>query len=263
MQFSLLAVVCICIICLILVNSKKEKKIVEETPEKTVAFYMENSEGEYVAQSDKFFPTTGYVLNLEKSYCKNGGALSQDSTTKKISMVSSSPEACMLYFSIDNSNRPVIKKVNLSVEDDLVKLDSVILEKEELVKEYYISVDEGEYQRIHLKDFLPFDFCGHMGNSARDGRFSMYVVTVDGVASDVFNFTYGEFECWNNVSISISKSGSISTGNSILYSESISKSESISISKSESISMSESTSLSQSSDDSANPGIGGGGDQPE
>ena len=161
MLFSILAVVCFCIICLILVNSKKEEKTVEETPKKTVAFYMENSEGEYVAQSDKFFPTTG--------------VLSQDSTTKKISMASSSPEACMLYFSIDNSNQPVIKEINLSVENDKAKLDSVLLEKEELVKEYYISVNEGEYQRIHLKDYLPFDFCSHTGNTAIVGNFSMYV----------------------------------------------------------------------------------------
>lgn len=255
MLFSILAVVCFCIICLILVNSKKEEKTVEETPKKTVAFYMENSEGEYVAQSDKFFPTTGYVLNLEKSYCKNGGVLSQDSTTKKISMASSSPEACMLYFSIDNSNQPVIKEINLSVENDKAKLDSVLLEKEELVKEYYISVNEGEYQRIHLKDYLPFDFCSHTGNTAIVGNFSMYVVTVDGVASDVFNFTYGEFECWNNISISISKSESISTAESILNSESVSGAESVSAAVS--------TSLSQSIDDATIPEIGGGGGQPE
>ena len=65
---------------------------------KTIAMFLENEEGTYTASADRKFPTDGYVLNAEKSICRNGGTISQNSTTKKISLVTTKTDSCTLYF---------------------------------------------------------------------------------------------------------------------------------------------------------------------
>ncbi len=198
--------VCVCVVSLF-ITGKNDK--LTSSGKNTMAFYVENSEGEYVEREEKAFPTTGYVLNLEKSYCKNGGTLSQDSATKKISMASSSPDACKLYFSIDANKKPIIKEVHLSApEGDLARLDSVIMEEEVLIKEYYLSIAGGDYNLIQIKDYLSYNFCDHGQNTAKVMDFSMYVVTEEGISSDVFNFTYGGLDCLSNISASLSESQS-------------------------------------------------------
>ena len=71
-------------------NKKEENK--------TIAMFLENEEGTYTASTDGKFPTDGYVLNVEKSNCRNGGVISQNPNTKKISLTASKTDACTLYF---------------------------------------------------------------------------------------------------------------------------------------------------------------------
>ncbi len=91
-------------ISLILVSSitfcinSKEKYKPQEISRELIAMFVQDENGEYNANTSKDFPKEGYVLNLEKSSCKTGGILSQDSTTKKISMRASHADQCMLYF---------------------------------------------------------------------------------------------------------------------------------------------------------------------
>ncbi len=61
----------------------------------------ENSETGYSKSETTQFPTNGYILNLEKSTCTNGGELSQDSSTKKISLSVEHKSSCSLYFDKD------------------------------------------------------------------------------------------------------------------------------------------------------------------
>ncbi len=62
--------------------------------------YIQNEEGTYIESSETQFPTDGYVLNVEKSSCRNGGELSQNPNTKKISLTASKTDACTLYFDL-------------------------------------------------------------------------------------------------------------------------------------------------------------------
>ncbi len=71
-------------------NKKEENK--------TIAMYLENEEGTYTASTENTFPTDGYVLNVEKSSCRNGGTVTQDASTKKIRLTASKTDACTLYF---------------------------------------------------------------------------------------------------------------------------------------------------------------------
>lgn len=74
----------------------------KDTPPKetnrTVAMYIENDNGEYDLSSQTSFPTDGYILNTEKSSCRNGGTISQDLKTKKLSVSVTNKDECTLYF---------------------------------------------------------------------------------------------------------------------------------------------------------------------
>ncbi len=71
---------------------------VDQNKKKMIAMYVQDEEGNYQTSNSKEFPKEGYVLNIEKSTCKNGGILSQDPTTKAINLKVSHAEACNLYF---------------------------------------------------------------------------------------------------------------------------------------------------------------------
>ena len=55
---------------------------------------------EYVFSNNNSFPTSGYVLNLEKSTCNNGGTLLQNSDLS-INFMGGS-DFCILYFDATN-----------------------------------------------------------------------------------------------------------------------------------------------------------------
>lgn len=166
----------------------------------TLVYYLEDEEGNFILQNRKEFPKEGYVLDVEKSSCLKGGVLSQDPETKTINLKTSNADSCTLYFSVDNREKPNIIDVDIENGSSFAALNSVIFEKEFLIESYFISVDDGEYRKINVKDSLPFDFCGHGGNYARSANFSIYAVTTEGIQSEAYVFSHGGFECANNIS---------------------------------------------------------------
>jgi len=60
--------------------------------------YIEGEDGEYSQSNESTFPKEGYVLNVEKSSCRNGSSLIQDANTKTISLSVENAESCTLYF---------------------------------------------------------------------------------------------------------------------------------------------------------------------
>lgn len=174
-----------------------------------LAMYIEGDDGEYFLSTDNKFPTDGYALNLEKSSCTNDGILSQDAETKKIKLKASNNDTCTLYFMKD-AGKPVITAVDFKVNSSTqtVFFNSLSLEKEVLIKEYYLSINGGEYKAISLKGTVPYNFCPNYSLTAENANFSLYVISESGARSDVYEFVYGEFECSVNVSKSASASRS-------------------------------------------------------
>ena len=82
-------------------DSNEENKISKKS---TIAMYVEGEDGEYSQSNESSFPKEGYVLNIEKSSCRNGGSLLQDSSTKAISLSVGNAESCTLYFDKDESS---------------------------------------------------------------------------------------------------------------------------------------------------------------
>ena len=64
----------------------------------TIAMYIEGEDGDYSQSDESTFPKEGYILNVEKSSCRNGGTLTQDESTKAISLSVGNAESCTLYF---------------------------------------------------------------------------------------------------------------------------------------------------------------------
>ncbi len=76
-------------------EANKKTKTGEESK---IAMYVEGENGEYSQSNEKTFPKEGYILNVEKSTCRNGGSLTQDASTKAISLSVGNAESCTLYF---------------------------------------------------------------------------------------------------------------------------------------------------------------------
>ncbi len=72
--------------------------------ESAIAMYIEGEDGEYSQSNESTFPKEGYILNVEKSTCRNGGSLSQDVSTKAISLSVVNADSCTLYFDKDESS---------------------------------------------------------------------------------------------------------------------------------------------------------------
>lgn len=65
-----------------------------------LSFYVESDDGSYVYTESGTFPSSGYKLNSEKSYCVNGSSLSYDSSTAKVSVSAQGADSCYVYFDI-------------------------------------------------------------------------------------------------------------------------------------------------------------------
>ncbi len=63
-----------------------------------IAMYIQDEDGNYQLSDAQEFPKDGYVLNTEKSSCKNGGKITQNASTKKLSLKIKTSDECTVYF---------------------------------------------------------------------------------------------------------------------------------------------------------------------
>ncbi len=112
--------------------SNEENKVSQKS---TIAMYIEGEDGEYSQSNESTFPKEGYLLNVEKSNCRNGGVLSQDANTKAISLSVGNAESCTLYF--DKEFIPIVDSIIASSNgvrtefDDSATTDEGIFEMED------------------------------------------------------------------------------------------------------------------------------------
>ncbi len=71
-----------------------------------IAMYIQDEEGNYQLSDNSEFPKDGYVLNTEKSSCKNGGMISQNSSTKALSLKVKTSDECSVYFDMVTNKNP-------------------------------------------------------------------------------------------------------------------------------------------------------------
>lgn len=133
-----------------------------------------------------------------------------------------------------NGGQPTIKNIDLKANtiEQLVTLERVELEDDTLIAEYYMSINDGDFKKISIKDVVPADFCEEELITAKNMKISLYTVSIDGKRSETFDLRYGGFVCWKNASISNYKSASVSLSIYVFDSESISRSLSASLEES-------------------------------
>lgn len=100
------------ILFLIIKTNFKDDK---DTADRTIAMYIESESGEYELSTNSSFPREGYELNIEKSSCSNGGTLSQNETTKAISVTLSMEDKCTIYFDKEKFD---LKEAMIAIDND-------------------------------------------------------------------------------------------------------------------------------------------------
>ena len=119
--------------------SNEENKISQKS---TIAMYIEGEDGEYSQSNESTFPKEGYVLNVEKSSCRNGGTLTQDESTKAISLSVRNAESCTLYFdkefiSIDDSIIASSNGVRTEFDDSATTAEGVFEMEDDYGTSFY------------------------------------------------------------------------------------------------------------------------------
>ncbi len=106
-----------CIVCILLVLgimigstiTGKVHEVEKVKPSGTgsmIAMYIQDEDGNYQLSDAREFPKDGYVLNTEKSSCKNGGKITQNSSTKALSLKVKTSDECTVYFDVVTSANP-------------------------------------------------------------------------------------------------------------------------------------------------------------
>ncbi len=79
---------------------QKTEKVKPSGMGSMIAMYIQDEDGNYNLSDNQKFPTDGYVLNTEKSSCKNGGKITQNPNTKALSLKVKTSDECTVYFEI-------------------------------------------------------------------------------------------------------------------------------------------------------------------
>ncbi len=99
-------------------NSNRKREV--------IALHIQNDSGEYELSSGNAFPTTGYVLNTEKTSCVNGGTITQNPTTKTLSLSVANTDSCNVYFDKEKvSAEPTLQALKLTSSGTVDNFDRI------------------------------------------------------------------------------------------------------------------------------------------
>ncbi len=99
-------------------ESKHQIKTISPHSSSMIAMYIQDENGNYQLSDAQEFPKDGYILNTEKSSCKNGGVISQNANTKALSLKVKTSDECTLYFdtikgpTVGESAKTILAKAN-------------------------------------------------------------------------------------------------------------------------------------------------------
>ncbi len=121
-----------------------------------IAMYIQDEDGNYQLSDAREFPKDGYVLNTEKSSCKNGGKITQNSSTKALSLKVKTSDECTVYF--EKEKATVIaynlkaNPVNTNYEDGL-KSEMYTFDHDELTTTTKYSGTTYTYSATQVADW--------------------------------------------------------------------------------------------------------------
>lgn len=102
-KIALFVLLIISIIGISFIYKEKDNKPKRKKHESIAIMIKEDEKGEYIKSNSKDIPKGNYILNYEKSYCKNNGKIGNyDSTLGKVSFSFIGSDSCFLYFDLDS-----------------------------------------------------------------------------------------------------------------------------------------------------------------
>ena len=123
-KIGLFALIIIGVVTLCLTYNKKNEvnKTKREKQSNIAIMIKENGASDYTKSSLKDIPKGDYVLNYEKSYCKNNGKIGNyDNTLGKVSFSFVGTDSCYLYFDSTGGVDRLPVFLNTSYENNFLK----------------------------------------------------------------------------------------------------------------------------------------------
>ncbi len=115
-KIALFVLLIIYILGISFIYKEKDNKPKRKNHESLAIMIKEDENGEYIKSNSKDIPKGNYILNYEKSYCKNNGKIGNyDNVTGKVSFSFIGSDSCFLFFDlIIDSEKPVISNLKIN-----------------------------------------------------------------------------------------------------------------------------------------------------
>ena len=115
-KIALFVLLIISILGISFIYKEKDNKPKRKKHNSLAIMIKEDENGEYIKSNSKDIPKGNYILNYEKSYCKNNGKIGNyDSTLGKVSFSFIGTDSCFLFFDlIIDSEKPVISNLKIN-----------------------------------------------------------------------------------------------------------------------------------------------------
>ena len=134
---------------------------------------------EYEKSTSNTWPGDDYIFNSALSGCENGGKLSWNQQTNKITLLNNTSDRCYIYF--DVYNKAVINNVTNSVTTDSITVNVSATAGENPIVYYFYSINNGEYVSSASNTYT---FSGLSAGTNYNIR--VYVRDANGVDSNVY-----------------------------------------------------------------------------
>ena len=164
-------------------NNNLEEEIINLNSGISMMYETGPNTGKYSESKSSLWPENGYIYNGDLSRCENGGILSWDSTTNKITLLNNISDKCYVYF--DTYIIPIINNVVASnITSNSITLTVNATNGDNQITNYYFSnggdyIDNGNTNTYTFNNLTP----------GTEYNFSVYVEDSAKYKSEVYNLS--------------------------------------------------------------------------
>ena len=164
-------------------NNNLEEEIINSNSGISMMYETGPNTGKYSESKSSLWPENGYIYNGDLSRCENGGILSWDSTTNKITLLNNISDKCYVYF--DTYIIPTINNVVASnITSNSITLTVNTTNGDNQITNYYFSnggdyIDNGNTNTYTFNNLTP----------GTEYNFSVYVEDSAKYKSEVYNLS--------------------------------------------------------------------------
>ena len=186
---GLISIVIIIALCLYVNIYKDDNQILESNNTNPVIsnssismmYETEPDSGIYVEAKDTTWPITGYLYNETRSGCENGGILSWNQESKKVTLKNNTSDKCYVYF--DAYLLPVVNNITTSnITTDSITLTVNATAGDSAITTYYYAYGDNEAVSSTSNTYTFNNL-----ESGTEYNFRVYVIDEMGYESSILN----------------------------------------------------------------------------